>query len=252
MDIAKSLSRPNNGRRSFLWKAGAALTAAVAYAAPGMANSRANQGNDSDVEINGLSHQLGTLQDEKAIRAVHQAYKAHLDNGRYEEVVDLFAENAEVVFNGGVFKGKRGIARLYQESFSSGLTGKSIGTAPGFAADATQAEAVSVAADRMTAKAEFPYSIQVGAPMASESSLVNMARLHGGGIVKWHESGVYAISYAKDARTGSWQMHRLEYRVSSQTDYRPGKAYADPISVPSFVKLYPEDPAGPDSLIIQA
>ncbi len=37
MDFVKSLSKPNTGRRSFLWKAGAAMSAAVAAAVPGMA-----------------------------------------------------------------------------------------------------------------------------------------------------------------------------------------------------------------------
>jgi len=106
-----------------------------------------------------------------------------------------------------------------------------------------------VAADRLSAKAQFPYSIQVGAPIASDSSLVKMARLHGEGIMKWAESGIYEISFAKDMKNGSWKIKRLEYRVMSSTNYRPGKSYARPISVPLFAKTYPEDQAGPDRLI---
>jgi hypothetical protein len=85
-----------------------------------------------------------------------------------------------------------------------------------------------------------------------DSQLVQLARLHGEGIMKWCESGVYEISYVKDIKDGIWKIQRLEHRVLSQTDYRPGRAYANPISVPQFAKTYPADPAGPDRLITPA
>jgi hypothetical protein len=245
MDFVKSLSRPNTGRRSFLWKAGAAMSAAVAAAVPGMAQSDDGKNTEADR----LARRLGILEDEKAIRALHHSYEYLLDTGRYEEVLALFTEDAAVVFNGGVFKGESGVSRLYGGNFRAGVTGKQIGPVPGF--EAAQ-ETIHVAADRSSAKALFPYSIQVGAPMAPGSSLVQMARLHGEGIVKWCQCGVYEISYAKNIRDGSWKINRLEYRVSSTTDYKPGRAYANPISTPMFAKTYPADPAGPDRLITPA
>jgi len=99
MDSAKSLSKPDSGRRSFLWKAGVAMSAAVAAAVPGMAKS----GDSRNTEAERLAHQLGLLEDEKAIRALHQTYEALLDSGNYEDVAGLFKEDASVVFNGGVF-----------------------------------------------------------------------------------------------------------------------------------------------------
>jgi hypothetical protein len=249
MDVLKSLSKPTTGRRSFVLKMGAAMTAAMAAAVPSMAKSVDGKNTDADH----LAKQLGILEDEKAICKLHRTYEAFLDNGKYEEVTALFADNAEVAFNGGVFKGKSGVSRLYLDRFNSGLTGKSIGSVPGFEGNAEQQqETVKVAADRLSAKAQFPYSIQVGAPMASDSSLVNMARLHGGGIVKWHEAGIYEISYVKDMKSGSWKIQRFEYRVLSTTDYRPGKSSVRPISVPAFAKTYPEDASGPDRLITTA
>ena len=105
-----------------------------------------------------------------------------------------------------------------------------------------------MAADRKTASASFSYSIQVGAPIVSDSQLVQMARLHGEGIRKWWEGGTYEISYVKDSRDSAWKIKRLEYRVLSKADYRPGKPHARPISIPHFSEVYPEDPAGPDIL----
>jgi hypothetical protein len=242
--MGKSLSKPNTGRRSFLWKAGAAMTAAAAAVVPGMAKS--STGKNAEAEM--LAHQLGMLEDETAIRTLHQTYEALLDSGNYEKVAGLFKEDAVVVFNGGVFEGENSVARLYRDHFSAGLTGKKLGPAPGIEA---VPETVSVAEDRKFAKAQFPYSIQVGAPMLSNSSLVQMARLHGEGIMKWCESGIYEISYTKCRKDGSWKIAKLEYRVLSKTDYRSGRAYANPISIPQFDKTYPADATGPDSLISQ-
>jgi hypothetical protein len=241
MDFSKSLSKLNSGRRSFLWKAGMAMSAAVAAAVPAIAKSNGSKNTDADH----LARQLGILEDENSLRSLHKTYENLLDAGKYEEVAGLFAKDAVVVFNGGVFKGKSGVSRLYSECFNAGLTGKKIGPAPGFE---PKQETITVAADRLSAKAQFPYSIQVGAPMAPDSQLVNMARLQGGGIRKWCEGGTYEISYVKDIKEGNWKIAKLEYRVSSSTDYRPGRAYANPISVPRFAKTYPADPAGPDRL----
>jgi len=138
MDFEKSLSKPGKsaeqpgtGRRSFMWKTGAALSAALAYAVPGVSNYRTRESNGLDAEVDHLSNRLGILEDEKAIRNLHQTYEACLDNGRYEEVVGLFTEDASVVFNGGVFEGKEGgVSRLFCNCFRSGLAGKKLGPVP--------------------------------------------------------------------------------------------------------------------------
>ena len=250
MKVLNSLSKLNTGRRSFMWKMGTAMSAALAAAVPGMSTSRNTQGPGLDAEVDRLSKQLGVLEDEKNIRTLHRSYETCLDLGRYEEAVDFFTEDGEVAFNGGVFEGKRsGVSRLYRDCFRPGLTGKKIGPVPGFQGDAEQqSEAIRVTADRLSAKAQFPYTVQVGTPMAPDSQLVQMARLHGEGIMKWCESGICEVSYAKDATDGSWKIQRLEYRVLSKTNYRPGRSHAGPVSVPLFSQTYPENPAGPDRL----
>lgn len=242
--------QPNTRRRSFMWKMGAAMTAVLASAVPGKSNSGTGQDAGLKNQVDSLSSQLGILEDENAIRRLHQTYENLLNNGRYEEAVNLFTDDGEVVFNGGIFKGKsRGVLLLYNERFKPGLTGIRIEPAPGFHPTAEQQpDSINVAADRKTASASFSYSIQVGAPIVSDSQLVQMARLHGEGIRKWWEGGTYEISYVKDSRDSAWKIKRLEYRVLSKADYRPGKSHARPISIPRFSKVYPEDPAGPDIL----
>jgi hypothetical protein len=250
-DIPK---QPDTGRRSFIWKIGAAMSAVLASAVPAMSRTRVNNDANLKAKLDHLSGQLGILEDENAIRMLHRTYETLLHDGMYEEVVNLFTEDGETVFNGGVFEGKnRGIHRLYCNHFSLGLTGKKIEPAPGFQVSTEQQqETIEVATDRRSASARFSYSIQVGTPIISDSQLVKMARLHGEGIMKWWEGGIYEVSYVKDIKDGSWKIKRLEHGVLSKADYKPGRSYARPISVPPFSKAYPEDPAGPDRLITPA
>ena len=256
MDILKSISKPNDtpkhpntGRRSFMWKIGAAMSAILASAVSSMSRPRINRDTGLNPQVDQLSNKLGILEDENAIRGLHRTYETYLDNGMYEEVVNLFTDDGEVVFNGGVFKGKnRGVRRLYCDHFSSGLSGRSIEPAPGFHSDtAQQQDFIEVATDRKSAVARFTYSIQVGAPIISDSQLVKMARLHGEGIMKWWEGGMYEVSYVKEG--DKWNIKRLEYRVITQANYTPGRSHAKPIDVPAFSKTYPADPTGPDKLI---
>jgi len=242
-------SKPNSGRRSFIRKTGAALSAVVASAVAGVSKSSPDHDAGLKGEVDWLCNQVGCLEDANGIRRLHQMYESYLDQGMYEEVVNMFADEGEVVFNGGLFAGKdKGIRRLYCDHFSRGRTGRKIEPAPGFELDsALLQDVVEVAQDRQSAKAQFPYSMQVGTPLISDFPHLEMARLQGQGVLQWWEGGVHEVSYVKDG--DAWKIKRLEYRVMSKADYKPGRSYARPISVPLFSKAYPKNPDGPDKLI---
>jgi hypothetical protein len=223
-----------NGRRSFIWKAGAAMSAVVASA------------------VSGISKPAGRAdgsKDANAVRMLHRTYESLIDKGRYEEALDLFADKAEAVFNGGIFAGKRGgLRRLYFENFSAGMTGKKIEPPASFEPDpARDLDIVEVAPDGKTASGRFPYSMQVGTPIEGNSSLLEMARLHGEGIAKRWEGGICEASYLKVGE--SWKIRRIEYRALSKAHYRPGQHDAKPVDVPAFAVRYPDDPKGPDRLV---
>jgi hypothetical protein len=241
--------KANDGRRSFIRKTGAAFSAVVASAAVGFSKSAADPAAGLRDQIDGLSNRLGSMEDADAVRRLHHAYESRFDRRMYEDVVAMFADEAEVVYKGGLFRGKESIRRLYCDQFASGLTGRKIEPAPGFEPDpAQQPDIVEVSADRKNASGQFPYSIQVGAPMPGDTSLVKMARLQGEGVLQWWEGGIYEVSYVKEG--SAWKISRLEYRVISEADYRPGRSHAKPISVPNFSVTYPENPNGPDKLIM--
>jgi hypothetical protein len=244
----KDNPEPNTGRRSFIWKTGAAMSAVVASAIAGDSPSRSDSDTSLEDRVGYLSNRVGSLEDANAIRRLHQAFEFGLDQGRYEEAVGVFTNDAQVVYNGGVFSGEAGIRRLLCDHFASGGTGKSIKPAPGFATDpAQQLDLVEVGMDRKTASGQFPYSMQAGKPMTGESSLVQMARLQGEGLIHWWESGIHRVSFVK--MDGEWKICRLEYLVASTADYRPGRRHAKPISVASFSETYPGLATGPDKLV---
>jgi hypothetical protein len=242
-------NKPDGGRRSFIWKTGAAMSAVIASAVAGVSKPKTDPDASLQDQVDRLSNQVASLKDASAIRRLHQAYESHLDQGRYEEAVDMFTDDGEVVFNGGIFAGKdKGVRRLYCKLFNSGSTGKKIEPAPGYAQDSEQLQdIVEVAADRRSATARFPYSIQVGRPMSGDSPLVAMARLQGEGIVKWWEAGIHEVSYVKAGE--NWKIKKLEYRARVKANFKPGRSRAKPIEVPLLSKIYPEDPTGPDRLV---
>ena len=250
MNTIKTVSESRSGkqtsadRRSFIRKTGAAVTAVFASAVAGVSKIKAE---DADLkgEVDRLSKQLGILEDAKAIRYLHQAYESNLNRGLYEDVVKLFSEDAEALFNGGIFAGTKGIQRLYLDHFSQGQIGRKI--EPPSDLQLNEQENIEVAQDRKSAKARFPYSMQVGTPMVSDSVLVQMARLQGEGVMKWWEGGTYDAAYVKNGDV--WKIKKLDFRTTYQARHVPGQAYSKPISVPPFSKAYPEDPTGPDKLI---
>jgi hypothetical protein len=219
--VKSECSRP--ARRSFIKKSGVALSGVLAAAVAGSASA------DDDT-----ARRLGALEDANAVREVWRAYESALHQGRYEDALNLFAADSEVSFGGGVFTGKdKGVRRLYMENFRQGLTGKKADISDQLPMEMTS-ENIEAAADRKSAKAVFPYSMQAGTPMDANLQLVQMARLHGGGV--WHrrESGLCEVSFVKAGE--SWKISRMEYRP------------AQPDKTARFAKTYPENALGPDRL----
>ena len=204
---------PDKTRRNFMWKAGAGLSALLAATVPGNATAGTNNDKKLRDDITRLFVQVGLLEDEKEIRGLYETYENLLDGKKYEEVIALFADDGEVIFNGDSFKGrKKGVHQLYCNQFRSGSTGKKINCTPGgLPGIREQQDTVEIKPDRKSASARFTYSIQVGEPIISDSSLVKMARLQGEGIMKRHEVGTCDIYFIKSPKDDTWKIKRLEY-----------------------------------------
>jgi hypothetical protein len=259
MDILKPTSesisnpkQPNTGRRSFIWKAGSAVSAVLASAFAGLSKPRSDEAGTLKEQVDRLSNQLAVLEDTNAIRKLHHAYGYYLDKGIWEEIVNLFADGGEVHFNGGIFEGKeRGVRRLYIDYFGQGFTGNNYGPVHGFLLDQTQEQdVIDVAPDLKSAEARFHCFMLVGEKVISDSPLMEMARQQGQGILQWWEGGIYENSYVRDGDV--WKIRRLDYHAIWRADYALGWACAKPGYIRSFSKTYPEDPTGPDKLIAPA
>ncbi|MBC2779130.1 nuclear transport factor 2 family protein [Parasphingopyxis marina] len=188
--------------------------------------------------IDDLEHQLGIEQDVNQIRRLQYTYGYFIDKSQYNECVDLFADDAEVWFMGGIYKGKAGVKRLYIEKFQNSFTQGHNGPRYGWLLDHPQLQMViDVADDRKTAKARGRSMMQAGLHESAEGDM-RMA---------WWEGGMYENRYVRD--DGVWKLARLAYYPFWHGTFEDGWAKTPVDFIPMSTETYPEDPLGPDELI---
>jgi hypothetical protein len=196
--------------------------------------------------VDELSRQVGELEDINAIRRLQYAYGYFIDKCMYDETVDLFAEEGEVWFMNGIFKGREGVRRLYCGRFRERFTGGRNGPVPGFLLDHPQQQAIiDVAPDGLTAKVRARSTMQAG----RHEDYSDPDR-EGWATRQWWEGGIYENRYVKE--DGVWKIRVLNYRPFWHADFSKGWAYSPPRFVPPFEQLYPEDPIGPDELMTES
>lgn len=232
--------------KTSIWKMGALLLALSVFTVSCSVKSSEFQALKKQVEA--MSNQIGMLEDVNAIRKLQHAYGYYLDKCLYKEVVDLFAEDGEAHFNGGIFKGRdKGVRRLYIDGFGKAFTGGVNGPAHGFLLEHFQLQdIVDVAPDRNTAKARFRCFMQAGAHKTSRSPMGEAARKQGTAI-QWWEGGMYENTYVRE--NGVWKIKILNYRAFWHADYATGWANTRLKYVTPFKETYPQNPNGPDELI---
>ncbi len=197
---------------------------------------------DADVaelrrELEAARHEIGLLQDQQAVRALQFKYGYYMDKCLFPAIVDLFAEDAELRFLGGLYKGKEGARRLY-----GGATGMN-GPADGLLFEhLIVQDIVDVAPDRQTAKGRFRTFMQGGVHETNNSPPPTIPKAF------W-EGGVYENDYKKE--DGVWKIWKFNYRVVWQAEYDKGWARTplEPLMVSQHTQTYPQNPRGPDELI---
>jgi hypothetical protein len=190
----------------------------------------------TDEEITSLKAQLAAvLEDIQAIRTLHFKYGYYMDKWLFPEIVDLFAEECEIHFLNGIFKGKSGARRMFGDAF------KISGPTYGVLTDHLQVQdIVDVAPDRMTAKGRFRCFLMGGIHQSKTDPPPIPSQF-------W-EGGVYENSYIRES--GIWKIKILNYNLAWQAEYEKGWAHSAVklLMVSPFTKTYPEDPRGPDAL----
>ncbi len=187
-------------------------------------------------KIEQMANEIGMLQDAHQIRRLQHLYSYYLDKCLYDEVVDLFSEDVEVHFFGGIFKKRAGARRVFCDRMRKHFTGGHNGPVFGFLLEHLQLQdVIDVEPDRKTAKARFRYLMQAG---RHESA--------GGKSIQWWEGGIYENEYVRE--DGIWKFKVLSPRVVWQADYETGWAHTPPRYVEFFKETYPKNPIGPDVL----
>jgi hypothetical protein len=191
-------------------------------------------------ELSALRHRVDTLEDAAAIRRLHWTYGYLIDYCQYEDVVQLFAEDGEVLFLSGIYKGHAGVHRLYVEWFQNlFLKGKN-GPVDGFLLDHYQMQdVITVAPDRRTAQARFRANMAGGNHESRD--------YHPEGLPEqFMEAGIYENSYVRE--DGVWKIKRLDYIVQWQAEYELGWGKTTAHLQP-FTDTFPDNPLGPDELV---
>jgi len=188
-----------------------------------------------EAQVAALTDRLTRAEDEQSVRKLHHLYGYFIDKCLYREVVDLFTEDCEVHFFGGIFRGKAGAARLYIERFQKSFVHGNNGPVDGFLLDHPQhQDVVDIQPDGVTAFARFRCTMQAG-----RHSSFGDAR-------QWWEGGIYENVYKKIG--GVWRIHILNYAPQWHADFETGWAHTRPNYVPFLKTPYPEDPVGPDEI----
>lgn len=184
-----------------------------------------------------LSNQVGILEDIHAVRTLHHKYGYYIDKCLYNETIDLFAEDGEVRFMGGIFKGKEGLRRLYIERFQKRFTNGENGPRYGFLLEhPLMQDIVDISPDRKTAKLRARSVMQAGNHELAE-----------GPTKQWWEGGYHLNEYVKE--DGIWKIKVLDYRAAWHADFENGWAHTPPNAYPFLSTKFPEDPLGPDEVM---
>ena len=188
-------------------------------------------------ELDALKAEVTRLADVNAVRKLQYTYGYFIDKSQYNECVDLFADDGEVWFLGGIYKGKAGVRRLYIERFQTAFTGGHNGPRYGWLLDHPQLQMViDVAADRKTAKVRGRSTMQAGLHESAK-----------GDQRAWWEGGIYENDYVRE--DGVWKIKALRYFPFWHGSFAEGWAKTPIDFIPMAKTLYPEDPLGPDALI---
>ncbi len=159
-----------SSRRSFL-KGGAMVAAPLAVAVPAAAMAE-----------DARKARLARLEDEAAIRDLHQTWLRRINTGAHDDAAQLFADPRRA----GIDQAVRGLA----------------------ADHAGEPDAIKVAADGLSASGRFHFAVETETALAKDCTLAQMAHAQGGGLVRRTEARVLKADYVKVG--AAWAIAKVE------------------------------------------
>src|SRR5262249_21813678 len=183
--------------------------------------------------LEAAEHEIGILQDKNAIKELHYKYGYYIDKCMWVEAVDLFADDAEVRFGNGIYRGKKGAYRLYVGWFQKLFTGGYNGPVYGFLLEQMIVHVtIDISKSRKTTKARGRGFLLGGVHKSKKDKITGVPD-------QFWEGGVYENTYVKEGDI--WKIKLLNYNLTFQADYVKGWMN-DEAHIPNLTKTYPEDP----------
>jgi hypothetical protein len=193
-------------RRAFFLRGGAVLGAGVATTAgarswlPGTSPAVPDR-------VQELQRELTSHQDRAAIRQLHLAFTAAIEKQAYEAAVELFEPDADLNLSGLTAQGKPAIRRLFATQYRQQQAHVLHGAYR--QSPLHQQDLIAIAADGAHAAATFHCDVELTAPLPTDSTLAQMARLQGQVAERHWEAGRFEARYVKSA--GQWQITALRF-----------------------------------------
>ena len=165
------MTRNTASTRRSLLKGGALLAAPLAVGASAAALAE-----------DGRKARLQRLEDEVAIRALHQAWLRRINTGA-GDAAELFADPRRAAFD----KAVRAVA----------------------ADHAAAPDAIEIAADGQRAAGRFHCAVEIETEIPKDGTLAQMAHAQGGGFIRRTERRVLKADYVK--ADGGWAIAKVEF-----------------------------------------
>jgi hypothetical protein len=164
-------AKQTSSRRNFL-KRGALLAVPLATAVPAAV-----------MADDGVKSRLAKLENEAAIRELHQTWLRRINTGVADEARALFADPKSAAFDPTV----RRIAADHE----------------------AEPDAIEVAPDVKSATGRFHCSVEIETPIAQDCTLAQMAHAQGTGFIRRTEHRVLKVGYVK--ASGAWAIAKAEF-----------------------------------------
>jgi hypothetical protein len=188
-------------------------------------------------QLDRMQHQLDMQNDVQAIRTLQFTYGYYMDKCLFPQIVELFADDAEIYFLNGHYKGKEGARRMY--GGASGLNGPTYGM---MFEHLMAQDVIHVAPDRQTASGRFR-CFEVGGVHETKTDAPDRIPR------QFFESGLYENEYVRIGDT--WKIQVFNYNIVWQANFAEGWARTPvdhPLMVSPYTEVYPLNPRGPDEL----
>jgi hypothetical protein len=203
-------SKSRSTRRAFFLSGGAAIGAGVATAV-GASALKPDSPTSPDDSLSQLRGQLASAEAHQAIRNLHLAFTALIENQAYEPAAELFDEHAHLDLSGVSATGKREILQLltHQYRHQNALT---FHRAYRQNSTQQQGDAVTLSEDRLQAAATFHVDVELCTPLQGDCTVTQMARLQGHVADRRWEAGRFEAKYVETR--GEWKVTSLRWLAS--------------------------------------